>query len=199
MKVYIGPYKDWIGPYHIADYVFFWLKSWPSDEEEKRWDYQLHDKFGDWLAGSWVADFCEWVGSKRKQTIKVRIDKYDTWSMDHTLSHIILPMLKQLHETKHGCPYVDNEDVPEEIRSTNAPSLTQEQKSVGDVDANFEKRWDWVLEEMIWAFEQKVDEDSDNVYFNTESGFDNDAYLKYESRVRNAFKLFGKYFQNLWD
>ena len=199
MKVYIGPYKDWIGPYQIADKVFFWLEQWPSDELENRWDYKLRHRFGTWLSDTWVPDFCEWISENRKQKIKVHIDRWDTWSMDHTLSHIILPMLKQLHETKHGSPWVDDEDVPEELRSTSAPPLTQEQKDFADVDANHHKRWDWVLEEMIWAFEQKSDEDSDAVYFKMDGGFNSEEYEKYTSRMRNAFKLFGKYYENLWD
>ena len=199
MKVYIGPYKDWIGPYQIADMVFFWLDAWPDDAEEKRWDYKLYYRFGDWMLTSWVNDFCQWLGKRRKQKIKVRIDKYDTWSMDHTLSHIILPMLKQLHETKHGSPWVDDEDVPEELRSTNALPMTKEDIEMGCIDSNHEKRWDWVLEEMIWAFEQKLDENSDDIYFSEVNGFDKEAYDKYAGRMRNAFKLFGKYFQNLWD
>jgi hypothetical protein len=43
----------------------------------------------------------------------VKIDKWDTWSMDHTLAQIVLPMLKQLQATKHGSPLVEDEDVPE--------------------------------------------------------------------------------------
>ena len=50
--------------------------------------------------------------------IQVQIDPWDTWSMDHTLAHIILPMLKQLRNTKHGSPNVDNTDVPEYLCST---------------------------------------------------------------------------------
>jgi hypothetical protein len=52
----------------------------------------------------------------------IKIDKWDTWSMDHTLSPIILPMLKQLKEVKHGAPNVEDEDVPEHLRSTSAPA-----------------------------------------------------------------------------
>ena len=200
MKVYIGPYKDWIGPYQIAGMIFFWLKKWPSEELEQRWDYRLHDKFGDWLDGTWVKDFCDWGYKKfAKQKIKVRIDRYDTWSMDYTLSHIIVPMLKQLHATKHGSPWVDDEDVPEELRSTSAPPLTEEQKVFADVDDNHHKRWDWMLEEMIWTFEQKANEDSDSIYFSAENGFDKEGYEIYNNRMRNGFRLFGKYFQNLWD
>ena len=32
--------------------------------------------------------------------------------MDRTLAHIIIPMLKQLKETKHGSAMVDDEDLP---------------------------------------------------------------------------------------
>ena len=91
---------------------------------------------------------------KGKQKISVKIDPWDTWSMDHTLGIIILPMLKQLKETTHGAPFVDDEDVPEELKSTSAPPKENEY----DTDANHFKRWDWALDEMIFAFEHKVDD-----------------------------------------
>ena len=34
MKVYIGPYTKWFGPYQIADAVFFWLDKYPDQEDE---------------------------------------------------------------------------------------------------------------------------------------------------------------------
>jgi hypothetical protein len=52
--------------------------------------------------------------------------------MDHTLSHIVLPMLKQLKKDKHGSPLVDDEDVPEELRSTSAPAKEND----WDIDDN---------------------------------------------------------------
>lgn len=83
--------------------------------------------------------------SGKNKRINIRIDKYDTWSMDSTLSLLIVPMLKQLKKTIHGSPYVDMEDVPENLRDpVNEPSD----------DSNFHKRWQWILSEMIWAFEQ---------------------------------------------
>jgi hypothetical protein len=42
----------------------------------------------------------------------VKVDYWDVWNMDHTLSPIILPMLKRLREVKHGSGFVDMEDVP---------------------------------------------------------------------------------------
>jgi len=216
MKIEIGPYKDWIGPYQIADMVFFWHSRWPANCE--RWDYRLHDKFGEWLSNTWVNDVCVWFESKRERNIKIHIDKYDTWSMDHTLSKIIVPMLKQLKETKHGAPGVDDEDVPEELKSTSAPPLTEEQTNWGDVDNNHFKRWDWVLDEMIWAFTQ-ISEDADDDFYDayeegeevkvhsweTEEDARHRGKLNMEktkahsNRIRNGTKLFGKYYQNLWD
>ena len=35
-----------------------------------------------------------------EQQVSVRIDPWDTWSMDDTLAQIILPMLKQLKNTQ---------------------------------------------------------------------------------------------------
>ena len=54
------------------------------------------------------------------QEVKVRIDYWDTWNMDVSLAHIILPMLKQMVDDKQGAPNVDCEDVPEELRVTDA-------------------------------------------------------------------------------
>ena len=107
MKVYIGPYTTWLGPYQIADKI-------PFISEDTR------NKIGDWLANTWVNDFCNWLESKKQRKVKIRIDNYDTWNMDSTLALIIVPMLKQLRETKHGAPMVDNEDVPSTMRYDDA-------------------------------------------------------------------------------
>lgn len=200
MKVSIGPYKSWIGPYQIADKVFFWVDRkgiFPDDDPRwERWDYKLADSFGDWLADTWVAKFCNWLSAKRTRKIKVRIDQYDTWSMDHTLALIIHPMLVQLKATKHGSPFVDDADVPEKLRSTAAPDLTEEEKSWGGTDALFHARWEWVLDEMIFAFELKLDDDWDNEYHKTS---DYEGMNKICERQKNGFRLFGTYFQGLWD
>ena len=215
MRVRIGPYKNWIGPYQIADMIFFWHKKYPEDDLAERWDYKLHDKFGDWLANdkngddSTLTKFCHWLEKKRTRNIKVKIDPYDTWSMDHTLAYIIVPMLKQLHETKHGAPFVDDEDVPEHLRSTSAPAKENE----WDTDENHFKRWDWVMEEMIWAFEVHNDDDAESKFYDNSEvdrkedinnqirkmKVDEEGLKAFMNRKQNAFRLFGKYYQALWD
>jgi hypothetical protein len=215
MKVKIGRYKSWIGPYQIADTVFFWHEKHPSDELSERWDYKLHDRFGDWLANdkngddSRITKFCQWLEGKRKRNIKVKIDYYDTWSMDHTLAHIIAPMLKQLNERKQGAPYVDDEDVPVHLRSTSAPPKENE----WDIDANHFARWDWVMEEMIWAFEIHNDDGAESKFYDhsevvrsdkfddwiSKIKVDKEGLDAFQKRKQNAFRLFGKYYQSLWD
>lgn len=135
----------------------------------------------------------------RSRKIKIRIDEYDTWNMDHTLGLIALPMLNQLKKKKHGAPYVDDEDVPEHLRSTAAEPKENE----WDLDDNHFKRWDWVMDEMIYAFETKLDEDWDLAIYEKygkewtkKAMAERDAIRK---RVANGFSLFGRYYQALWD
>lgn len=242
MKIHIGPYTEWLGPYQLAEKILFW--------RDKYKDKSVY-RFGQWLAGdkdlddetlfgekednkSLLYKFLSWVDSKKKRKVKIKIDRYDTWNMDRTLALIILPMLKQLKETKHGSPFVDDEDVPEHLRSTSARPLTDEEKSCGHTDDNFHLRWDWVMDEMIWSFEQhqpdcdweskfhtgtsdyRMKKDESRTYPNPETGeeesvyemvegpkhtrvFDRDGYEQYAKRISNGFRLFGKYYQGLWD
>jgi hypothetical protein len=188
MKVYIGPYKNWWGPYQIVD-----LLKYVGVSDNTR------DKLGDYLANTWLNTVCEKVQEFRgKQKYKIRIDKHDTWSMDHTLSFIVLPMLKQLKETKHGAPFTDDDDVPDELKSTS----TAPKEGVWDLDTNHFKRWDWILGEMIWAFEQKVDDDAEDPFFRLPTGqshYDKEGHLAWQKRKDNGFRLFGKYYEALWD
>jgi hypothetical protein len=131
---------------------------------------------------------------KRTQKVKVRIDPWDTWSMDHTLAPIILPMLVQLKKTKHGAPFVDNADVPKELRATKKQIESYGKK--GDVDPKHFDRWDWVLDEMIYAFDCKANKDDVYMRFDID---DRDGMKQEQERISNGFRLFGKYYENLWD
>jgi len=129
-----------------------------------------------------------------EQKVVVHIDKWDTWSMDHTLAPIILPMLKQLKETKHGSPNVDNEDVPINLRAPEEDVLKY--KTLGETDPDFFKRWDWVLDEMIYAFDCKVNKEEVYMRFDIK---DRRGMEKEQERISNGFRLFGKYYESLWD
>jgi hypothetical protein len=245
MKIYISKYRDhWISPYTMLDYLFWWtdwskcsrwkLSRTLEDEaavlrgeksryvERPEWTERWSDRLEP------VSRAIQWIGERVYPRIEyVKIDRWDTWNMDSTLSPIILPMLRQLKATKHGAPLVDDEDVPEHLRSTAAEPKENE----WDTDSNHFDRWDWVMSEMIFAFECKVDDswedafregnidmiwvpvDADgnevprgeHKYFRMDHG-PNDTYkCDYEGmklvqqRIDNGFRLFGKYYQALWD
>jgi len=191
MKVYIGPYSNWLGPYQIAELLLFWL--------DKDKDDRVHN-FGTWLAGdeqeSWLSKLCQWFHSKKKRTTFIKIDNYDVWSMDHTLSLIVLPMLRLLQKQKHGAPLVDDDDVPDSLKSTSAPA----KKDKWDTDDNHFLRWDWVIEEMIFAFECKLNDEWDIAFYNeTNREWDIEGRQVIQNRITNGFRLFGKYYESLWD
>jgi len=133
---------------------------------------------------------------RREQKVKVHIDRWDTWSMDHTLAPIILPMLVQLKATKHGAPCVDLEDVPEELRPTNTEEWQKLYNEGGETDEKFFERWDWVMDEMIYAFDCKANKDDVYMRFDIK---DKDAMNAEQERISNGFRLFGKYYESLWD
>lgn len=136
---------------------------------------------------------------RKNRAVNIEIEPHDTWNMDETLAHIIHPMLIQLKQTKHGSPVVDEGDLPLDIgMSDEAKAKFSE---TGEVDGQLHARWDWVLDEMIWAFEQKI-LDADGQPFREEDDFSG-AFQpvedEYYSRISNAFRLFGKYYEALWD
>ena len=163
MKIYMGKYPQWIGPYQIAEKLCFWAKPEVDKYGFKSTPDWVH-KFGTWLSedrhgnDSWLTKTCQWYHKRFQRNgnrkVKVRIDRYDVWSAYDSMSYIIAPMLRKLRETKHGSPNVDDDDVPPHLRSTAAPALSQDQIDCGHTDDLFHERWTWVLNEMIWAFEQ---------------------------------------------
>ena len=73
-----------------------------------------------------------------------------------------------------------------------------------------EDTMDWVMDEMIWAFEKCRDHweaDYYGPYIDGEDGVfsghfewtDNEGLLAHQERMTNGFKLLGKYYENLWD
>lgn len=203
MKVKIGPYRSrWTSQVHY-DYM------------NKKYDFRWKEnstKFENFLEK--VEDALQWIYNhtvnlyldNKEVKRKIKIHKYDTWGMDSTLAYIVHPMLIQLKETKHGSPNVDDEDVPEELRSTNVPPKENE----WDTDDNWHLRWDWVMDEMIWAFEQKTIDWEEQYYgewiedatkplggYHVNSDFV--GMKRHQDRMSNGFRLFGKYYEGLWD
>lgn len=223
MKVKIGPYTNYIGPFQIAEKILFWKDKYKLNEENPAEYHKDSDdihELGEKLSKvKWLIKLCCWYNARQKRKISVKLDSYDTWSVDNTLAFIIVPLLKQLKEHKMGGPYVDDEDVPEELRSTSAPPLTEEEQNSGTSDENHFKRWDWVLDEIIWTFEQHASDweeqyysgESDIQFEKIENGFskmihgpnntfkvDHEGKAKHQERMDKGRMLFAKYYECLW-
>ena len=162
---------------------------------------------------------------RKNRAEKVVIDDTDVWNLDHSLALIIAPALKILKEKKQGAPSVDNEDVPKFLRATDEELHTYSKN--GDTDKNYFVRWDYVLDEMIFAFESKLeeweeqfasgehdykfveipdkkDEEGQPMYTmeygpNNTFEMDTEGMKKFQARMTKGFKLFGKYYEGLWD
>lgn len=223
MKVYIGPYVNYIGPFQIAEKILFWKdrnKLNETDPMEPHPDSDAIHNLGLFLEKiPGLVKFCQWYNGTKKRRIKVHIDGYDTWSADNTLAFIIVPVLKALKENKMGAPNVDDEDVPDHLKSTAAPPLSEEDKNCGIPDLNHFNRWKWVLDEMIWTFEQHSTDWEEQYYSGVsdfkfekmDDGFsqmvhgpnhtfkvDREGMDKHRARMENGRKLFAKYYECLW-
>ena len=203
MKIYIGPYRSrWISTIHDRHMMRRYGLEWTDNADWKDRAWEKAEDVLQWIYNHTINLYLD----KVELTVKVRIDRHDTWSMDHTLAHIVVPMLKQLKETKHGSPFVDDSDVPDELKSTNSPPKENEY----DIDDNHHARWEWVLDEMIWAFEQKTRDDWESDYYKYEDDptatfgmkcvwEDREGRKAHQDRMSNGFRLFGRYYECLWD
>ena len=226
MKIFMGPY----------------IYRWTSSRLENTWlEYKHKKPYYELLdheltkTDTFVMNMCDkWQKvlnatinrylDNKERKIKIKIHDYDTWNMQHTLAMIILPMLKQLKETKKGSPLVDPEDVPEHLRpNPDRATLYAEGKIEDyDVDDTLDARWEWVLDEMIYAFRVESNDDwedefhtgeSDYIWVKTDGGktvelvkgpkhthvVDHEGIKAVMARKDNGMKLFGKYYNGLWD
>jgi hypothetical protein len=213
MKVKIGPYINYFGPYQIAETILFWL---PREHDKV---YALSKWLADKDDGSptFLAKFCEDIHSKRQRSISIKIDRYDTWNMDETISRIIIPLLKQLKERKHG--------IPSSILFEVAEASGKKYEDFHDDDIIFnaaEKRWNEILDKMIWAFEQNITDWEDQywtvkpemdfskheedeglisipVRWKKHGVHDSEGHKAHYAKMEEGFMLFGKHFKDLWD
>ena len=210
MKVSLGPYLNWWGPYQIFGLLNH------IGISKNRTDYWA-DK-----SPEWFTNFCQWIHDKRKRKTKIKIDEYDVWSMDTTLAIIILPMLIKLKEQKHGIPgnmtaltYTSNSSQHSFDFYEEGDSLSHETGS---------SQWDEIMDKMIWSFEQlQPDCDWEEQYWNTkpeldlseypedegkdiipvrwkvEGDHDRSGYMNKKKKIDEGLLLFGKFFRSLWD
>ena len=104
-----------------------------------------------------------------ERDISIELDYYDTSNVDYTLAVIAAPLLCQLRSRSNSYGIVDPDDVPTAIPTDD---------KYGTMES-----WHWVMDEMIWAFTSMSAEDDADI----------------TERHKNALRLFGRYYFNLWD
>ena len=227
MKVRIRHYPDWVGPYQLVEKICFWTR---KNGEYPQWVFDLGDKLAHSRVGGFLSHAAEsYLKFHNDRRVRITIEEHDTWSMDTTLGYIVLPMLKQLKTTKHGSPMIDDADVPH-MPKQGASSNESMQKDLFASDEHdelcwkqYEDRWEWVMNEMIFAFESLVGNNEDwedkywsgenDIYWDKLNGgmsemkrgpndtreWDSEGHIKEGERIQNGFRLFGKYYTALWD
>jgi hypothetical protein len=223
MKIYKSNYRyHWISPYTVLEKIIFWRTIDYEEPFIEKWAQRLMPI---------SAALNVFLDKIHPPINYVKIDRYDTWNMDSTLADIILPMLKQLKATKHGSPYVDDEDLPEELRLTANADWSPQFQFIFDDHEEFkknswdltERQWDYILDEMIFAFQCKVDDSWEAAYSTGEIDLkfvkcednpklsslepgpnhtykiDREGLRKVQERIANGLRLFGKYYSSLWD
>lgn len=124
----------------------------------------------------YIGEYPEIDSVDQKRDIKVTIHPWDTWSLDHTLAHIIAPALKQFRREKSGVPQKIYEHFGREM----GDGWDEEQFQWLLIE------WHKIIDEMIFAFDTIA---MDEVYDDE----------KTEQRVQQGLEYFGKFYQCLWN
>lgn len=200
----------------IGPYQHRWRSTIYAEYMNKKYDHNWNDsnnffehfldKLETFLQFVYNVTINKILDKRDYQKVKVRIDDYDLWGMDNTLAHIISPMIDRLKKTKRGSAWVDDSDVPESLHNKEALDY----QNHPDHDALIQKRWNYVLEEISWAFRQKTRESWEEDYYEFEKSSgsawapkykrcDAEGLKAHQARMSNGFRLFGVYYENFWD
>jgi len=174
------------------------------------------------------ANFRNFNSGPNERKVEVTVDRWDTYSMDHTAALLILPLLLQLKKSKHGVPSGLVDRIGGDMDNNLCFDFIQE-----DENEVFDKlcdQWDEILNKMIWSFQQIVDDSYDSKYHHGhmklgwkpieitnpttgnvekayemvdenpgEHWYDHIGRNLHEDRIQEGLELFGKYYRNLWD
>ena len=191
MKVYLGKYVYPITTYDIASKIIFW------DNNEYRKKLNAILKFGlsynqNSKKLSILSKFLDKYNSYQKRKVFIKIDDYDVYNLDYTLSLIIEPSLKKLLDDEWLSFKADNEDLPKELQISDDEyklisfTYLENDPRLSEIYNRLEQQPKYIINKMIYAF---------NILNSTESDKIKEDYKK---EIDEGLRLFGKYFRNLW-
>lgn len=148
-----------------------------------------------------------YTDNDENRVVNIEIHDYDLWNVDSTLTLIIHPLLVKFRDSNRmGFFPVMNEDLPDELhvdeKKLYSYSSNEEERVSEEM---LSKREIYILNEMIYAFENIKNNSEINVLWGEyDSGkICKEEFMKkvdlHENRKQNGLRLFGKYFQSLWD
>lgn len=164
----------------------------------------------------------------KERKVEVKVERWDTYSLDHTAALIILPLLLQLKQSKQGVPSEFVSRVGGDMDNNLCFDFIQEDEN--DVFDKLCEQWEETIDKMIWSFQQIVDDSYDDKYHHGqmkigwkpvevphpttgvvekmyemvdenpgEHWYDHVGHMLHEERIQEGLELFGKYYRNLWD
>ena len=111
-----------------------------------------------------------------RDPVEVSVKSYDVHSADHTLALVIYPVLIKFKEVKESYPTDIESKLREFLGGYEFPEGLDDDEVL----------WDWVLDEIIWAFSNIKDE----VTWLLRS--------KEQERLDNGLLMFGIFYKSLW-
>jgi hypothetical protein len=180
-------FKPFFNPWHygLKDYKDLW--AWKHTI--KNWFYENPRAFFKWVKYFFQRGSRGWADC-------------DWWSMNSYLCEVIIPMLKELKENKHGCPCGLDENFEEAEKKWNA-SLDEMIESFEAAKRVLEndycsEEWDKIFSDKIFDKEKMLDQipskDTHKVAIKS---------MKLSKADQKIFdkkaKVFIKYFFSLWD
>lgn len=102
--------------------------------------------------------------------LAIDIERFDTWNLDSTLAKIIYPALLQLKASKHGVPNEFGEVGGEDYLEQTSFDFYKETYNWAFEQSC--KKWDDILDKMIWAFQQIAEVEYDKLYHHGNAKYD---------------------------
>ena len=161
MKIILRKPPNWIGPYHIADRISEWFNL----------SENTNDRVGDFILSTKLNTLLNFIYKKRKRKNVIRIHDYDLWNADITIATVILPILQSLKNDSDFYFSIDNDDVPDNL------------KSLTENDEKFLEKTQYILVNMIKPFVH-INDGRDSIITKDE--------------YNEGMRLFSKYLPELW-
>ena len=127
-----------------------------------------------------------------ERKVKVKINGFDTWNLDHTLAMVIHPALVKFRENLNSYPsdFAETSDFPE---GEYPPGIRG-----GGVRA-----WEIILDHMIWAFNEIIQDDYMSKFHKESTGPDDKDWIaksmEHERKIQAGLDYFGNYYRSLWN